>query len=151
MKKSNASWITFAATVVCTVASLLAVIMWAWYWHSHSCPDHAIVQAIAMVESGGDSTAMSAGEDAVGILQITPIMIDDVNRIVGYEKFTLDDRLSPIRSEEVFWIYTLHYSKDESREVVARRWNGGPHGERKTATKVYWKKVKKEIERGEEG
>jgi len=28
-------------------------------------------------------------------------------------------------------------------EIIARKWNGGPNGHKKRATKHYWKKVSK--------
>jgi hypothetical protein len=68
-------------------------------------------------------------------------MVDDVNRILGKDKYSYDDRKDCIKSREMFHVYTDHYSADESDEVKARRWNGGPKGETKKATEAYWKKV----------
>ena len=51
-----------------------------------------LIAAIIQVESGGDTLAYNAKEDAVGCLQIRPIMVREVNRLVGKDSFTLDDR-----------------------------------------------------------
>jgi len=101
-----------------------------------------LLPAIEQVESGGKSDAVGDGGKAVGILQIHPIMVKDVNRILGEERFTLADRLDPAKSREMFRIYSEHYSKGQSDEVLARRWNSGPKGEKKSATLAYWSKVK---------
>lgn len=102
-----------------------------------------ILPAIEHVESSGRADAVGDGGKAVGILQIHPIMVADVNRIVGEERWTLDDRLCPDESRAMFRVYSNHYSKDASDEVVARRWNGGPRGDRRKATAPYWAKVQR--------
>lgn len=101
-----------------------------------------LLPAIEQVESGGRADAVGDGGKAVGILQIHPIMVEDVNRIIGDTKYTLADRLDPAKSRDMFRIYSEHYSKGKSDEVLARRWNGGTRGERKSATLAYWSKVK---------
>lgn len=109
----------------------------------------SLLPAIEHVESSGNSDAVGDGGRAVGVLQIHPVMVEDVNRIAKSKKlgvqFTLDDRKDPIKSRHMFRIYSEHYSKDASDEVVARRWNGGPRGERNKATDKYWNKVKESM------
>ena len=82
----------------------------------------------------------------MGVLQIHPIMVEDCNRILGRDEFTLADRLSPERSVAMFNVWRAHYCKDASDEVVARRWNSGPKGDRKARSLPYWAKVRKEME-----
>lgn len=112
---------------------------------------HELITALIKIESGGDPQAVGDGGMAVGVLQIHPIMVTDVNRIIrqggNFHKYTLDDRVSPIKSVSMFQIYTTHYSKGASDEVIARRWNGGPKGDTKSATLPYWVKVKAELSR----
>ena len=79
-------------------------------------------------------------------MQIHPIMVADCNRIVGEERWTLDDRTDAVKSRAMFRTYSDHYSKNASDEVIARRWNSGPRGDRKKATQAYWNKVKKQME-----
>ena len=104
--------------------------------------------AIEQVESGGDASAVGDNGLAVGILQIHPTMVDDVNRIIGDTEYTLEDRKDVERSREMFSVYTNHYTPDLDPEKVARRWNGGPRGDRKSATAKYWRKVRKVLEGG---
>lgn len=104
-----------------------------------------LIDAIIRVESKGVDDAVGDGGLAVGCLQIHKVLVDDVNRIVGYNKYTYSDRLSRIKSVEMFDIYTNHYSKGCSDEVKARRWNGGPKGDKKPATEKYWLKVKAQL------
>jgi len=104
--------------------------------------DLILLKAIEQVESGGREDAVGDGGKAVGCLQIHPITVRDANRILGRREFTLKDRLKRSRSYAIFWTIMDHYSKGASRETMARRWNGGPRGEKKKATRSYWLKVK---------
>ena len=108
-----------------------------------------LVAAMIQVESQGDPSAFAKGENAAGILQIRPIMVNEVNRLLhkfDSEKFyTLDDRWDEKKSIEMFYIIYNYYHKDSSYEEIARCWNGGPKGLQKKQTKRYWKKVQKEL------
>jgi hypothetical protein len=103
-----------------------------------------LISAIIQVESGGDTLAYNSKEDAVGCLQIRPIMVREVNRLVGKDSFTLDDRWSKVKSIQMFNILRLHL-KEASNEKIARVWNGGYNGHKKQSTIKYWQKVKKQI------
>lgn len=105
------------------------------------------VLAVALVESGGDPCAIGDGGQAVGILQIHPIMVADVNRIIGERRYTLADRRDVRKSVEMFVLYVLHYWPDGGPEQWARGWNGGPDGPEQSETKGYWRKVAIEIAR----
>ena len=105
-----------------------------------------LLPAIEHVESSGRADAVGDGGKAVGILQIHPVMVADCNRIVGEDRWTLDDRKDAVKSRAMFRTYSDHYSKDASDEVIARRWNSGPRGDRKKATEGYWNKVRKHME-----
>ncbi len=99
------------------------------------------IDAVIDVESGGDDSAYNKRERAVGCLQIRPIAVREVNRLLesyGVDgKYTLDDRYDRGRSIEMFSIMAEEVeccefiSEDEFFEIVARRWNGGPRGARK--------------------
>ena len=111
-----------------------------------------LIDAVIEVESGGDDSAYNKRERAVGCLQIRPIAVREVNRLLesyGVDgKYTLDDRYDRGRSIEMFSIMAEEVeccefiSEDEFFEIVARRWNGGPRGARKKSTIKYWEKVK---------
>ena len=104
------------------------------------------------VESEGDDRAIGDNGRGVGCLQIHPVCVEDVNRIAGTH-YTLDDRRDREASLEMCAIYLTHYGtanaketgKMPTAEVLARIWNGGPRGYKKSATIPYWHKVKAEM------
>lgn len=100
-----------------------------------------LIDAMCIVESGGMAHAVGDSGSAVGILQIHPVVVRDVNRILGREAFLLRDRLDPAKSRMMCWVYLSHYGG--SIEQMARKWNGGPNGHKKPATLAYWRKVKR--------
>jgi hypothetical protein len=115
-----------------------------------------LYSSIVWVESKGNANAKSR-DGSVGIIQIKPVMVKEVNRICKIrgidKKFTLADRKSPAKSAEMFWIYQEFYNPDLNRdsiskhdmEIMARKWNGGPNGHIKRGTKKYWRKVSKRV------
>lgn len=80
------------------------------------------IKAMMWVESRGDSLAVGAGGD-VGILQITPIMVAEANRLGG--SFTLEDRHSPKKSREIFDIVQNHHNPRHDFSRACRIWNPG--------------------------
>ncbi len=109
-----------------------------------------LINAMIQVESEGDSSAYCASEQAVGCLQIRPIMLREVNRILKIreqdKRFTLQDRWSRGKSVEMFYVWKNFHHKDSSPEKIARNWNGGPRGINNPRTVRYWNKVENEIE-----
>ena len=92
--------------------SLLAFISTQSMWY-----DKPIIQPIAIdtllnavmaVESNFDTLAYNSKEDAAGVLQIRPIMVREVNRLLGEDKYTLKDRWSKAKSIEMFNVIRLH-------------------------------------------
>ena len=113
------------------------------------------VDAVIYVESRGNDSAVGDNGKAVGCLQIHPIMVREVNRLLAkYDiptTYTLEDRYSREKSIEMFNIVSEEYycCEDytfmEYAEIVARRWNGGPRGDKKRSTLKYWNNVQKRI------
>tara|TARA_R110000764_G_scaffold3075_1_gene13009 strand:- start:414 stop:677 length:264 start_codon:yes stop_codon:yes gene_type:complete len=78
-------------------------------------------------------------------------MVREVNRKLkkwnAPYTYTLEDRYSRAKSIEMFNIISEEYHCCEGytfmeyAEIVARRWNGGGRGERKSATLPYWEKI----------
>ena len=105
------------------------------------------VDALMWVESRYDTNAFNESEDAVGCLQIRPIMLREVNRVLRKETYTLHDRWDKVKSVEMFEIISSQVNRGKCKsfiefcEVVARRWNGGRRGDRKKATIRYWQRV----------
>jgi hypothetical protein len=115
-----------------------------------------LYSSIVWVESKGNANAKSK-DGSVGIIQIKPVMVKEVNRICKIQgldkKFTLADRKNPSKSAEMFWIYQEFYNPDlnldslskKDMAILARKWNGGPNGHLKKSTSRYWKKVSKRL------
>ena len=109
-----------------------------------------LTEAIIQVESVGNDSAYNKSEDAVGCLQIRPVMVREVNRLLKKRKnpkrYTLLNRWDRQKSIEMFLVFTKNISKPEAK---ARCWNGGPKGMTKSATIKYWNKVKTILTKGE--
>jgi hypothetical protein len=113
------------------------------------------VDAVIYVESRGNDSAVGDNGKAVGCLQIHPIMVREVNRLLAkYDiptTYTLEDRYSREKSIEMFNIVSEEYyccedyTFTEYAEIVSRRWNGGPTGDKKRSTIKYWNNVQKRI------
>ena len=108
-----------------------------------------LIEAMIRVESRGDSSAVGdthLNEASIGVLQIRPIMVKEVNRILkkcdATISYKLEDRFSRDKSIAMFRIWKAYYHNKSSLEKIARCWNGGPRGHRITATIGYWNKVK---------
>jgi len=111
-----------------------------------------LVNALIMVESQGNDSAIGdthLGEPSVGVLQIRPIMVREVNRILKLKKseirFKRKDRFSKEKSIEMFLIWKEFHHNDSNFETIARNWNGGPNGYKNSRTLHYWKKVENEL------
>jgi len=112
-----------------------------------------LIPVLIQLESGGDCNAVGDGGKAVGILQIHPIMVNDVNRICEnkpYEgmciSYRLMDRWNREKSIEMCYFYLLHYGRDEHTfSDLARMWNGGPTGHTKECTKEYGERAERLI------
>jgi len=107
-----------------------------------------LIEAMAFVESGGNPNAigdLNLGTPSIGLLQIRPIMVREVNRILkkqGLEKrFRNADRKDSTKSIEMFNIWADTYHLNSSYEKMARNWNGGPKGYKNKRTEHYWTKI----------
>jgi len=116
--------------------------------------DHTdyLLEALIQVESQGNENAVGdkhLSRPSIGILQIRPIMVREVNRILKKhkvkKKYTLEDRYSREKSIEMFYIWQSFHHSDDSDEVIARCWNGGSKGWKRNSTLYYWSKVQTEI------
>lgn len=71
----------------------------------------ALYDAICFVESGNSPDAKGPTDD-LGIIQITPVYVKEVNRILGEERYSLEDRLCPEKSREMFEVYQRHHNPE---------------------------------------
>lgn len=104
----------------------------------------SLISALIMVESGGRDLAVGDSGAAIGPLQIHRSVVVDANKIAGTH-FTHQEMTNRAIAVQVARVYLNHYAKGRSDEEAARIWNGGPHGYKKSATIVYWKKVKNQM------
>ena len=110
-----------------------------------------LIDAIAMVESKGNSKAHNKVGDCAGLLQITPGLVKQCNIWLKAKKskkrYTLADRYNVEKSKEMFVMVQSHYNKSNNVEKAIRIWNGGPRYTIK-GTNGYLKKVMKYYDGG---
>ena len=103
-----------------------------------------VIDAIIEVESEGKADAVDKGGKSCGILQITPVLVKDCNRILELRKsskrYAMNDRFSVSKSKEMFLLYQSFYNPKNSVEVAIRSWNGGMNYT-KGGTQKYYEKV----------
>ena len=106
-----------------------------------------VINAIAMVESNNNPRAVGGG-GSVGLLQITPVLVRDCNKILAKQKsskrYTLSDRLNAEKSKEMFILIQEYYNPSHNIEKAIRLWNGGPKYSVR-ATQGYYNKVRKHL------
>ena len=96
------------------------------------------VSALIWVESKGNKNAKGSHNDG-GILQIRPIYVRECNRLLGFEKYTLDDRFDSLKSIEMFTIIQNHYNPEKDIEKAIYYHN-------KNAPESYKKKIMSRME-----
>lgn len=75
----------------------------------HKVDWDTLYDAICWVESKGKTNAVGKTND-LGIAQITPIYVKQVNKILGEERYSLSDRKCPTKSREMFEIYQNYFN-----------------------------------------
>ncbi len=103
-----------------------------------------LITALIIVESSGNDQAIGDNGRALGPLQIHRGVVLDVNRITG-SNYRWESMTNRAQARAVCEAYLKHYGRGATTEQLARRWNGGPTGDRKSTTEAYWAKVKKQI------
>ncbi|MBI3987895.1 MAG: hypothetical protein HY343_13305 [Lentisphaerae bacterium] len=115
-----------------------------------------LIAALILVESDGVPRSGDGGR-AQGILQIHRCVVQDVNRIAGYKKFTYRDRHDAQKSVAICKDYLAYYCEPRrlGRQPTLRDyavlWNCGPDGltarEGPVAEKAdaYWTKVRERL------
>ena len=105
-----------------------------------------VINAIIQVESKGNAKAHNPNGDCCGILQITRVLVRDVNeylKIKGSSKrYTLADRYNVQKSKEMFILYQERHNPGHNVEKAIRMWNGGPFYS-VAKTNGYYRKVMK--------
>lgn len=104
-----------------------------------------LLSALIQIESNGNDHARGRHGE-LGALQIKPIMVRDVNRIMGtsYAHQQVTNRTIAVFIAQS---YLAHYGRNLSDESLARLWQGGPKALRKPSTRAYGRRVMRELER----
>lgn len=113
---------------------------------AEKCEMCRLLDAMIIVESSGDANAIGDDGDALGCLQIHRKYWADGTRFLGVS-WPYSDARDPIKARKVVRAYLLHYGRGASIESLGRIHNGGPNGHKKASTRVYWNRVRTEIER----
>jgi hypothetical protein len=113
-----------------------------------------VIEAIEIVESNKNPYAINIKENAIGSLQIRPIMIADYNRISGEDlphDVAYNKAMAYIIAQEIFFHY-MKGIKNPTAKHLAFIWNGGgsawkrvdnPKNDLKQKNlDLYWEKVK---------
>jgi hypothetical protein len=74
-----------------------------------------LAHAFAVVESNDNPKAVNHKENAVGLLQIRPIMVKQANQIVGEDIYTLSDRHDSLTSIAIF--HTVMSEKNPELDI----------------------------------
>jgi hypothetical protein len=106
-----------------------------------------LISALIAVESSGNDLAIGDQGRAIGPLQIHRAVVTDVNRFTG-SNYQWQQMTNRAQARAVCEAYLTHYGRGATTEQLARRWNGGPTGDRKTATLGYWRKVDAQLKKG---
>ena len=104
-----------------------------------------LLGAIEWVESKGRANAIGDNGNAVGSFQIWKIYVDDVNRILGHDFYSYDDRFNRNKSLNMAAFYLTHYGG--TFEEMAAKHVAGPDGHTQMDEPAVKKYVKKVMER----
>lgn len=106
----------------------------------------AMMSILVLVE---DSSTDNVKEQAIGIYQIRPIFVEDVNRIIklkgGTESYEHEDARNARKAQQMIFVYLTYYGKqykvatgnDPDAFILGRIFNGGPKGYQKDSTLDY--------------
>lgn len=103
-----------------------------------------LLSALIHVESAGNDLARGRHGE-LGALQIKPILVRDVNRIMGthYAHAQVTNRAT---ATFIANAYLSHYGRNLSDESLARLWQGGPKALKRSSSRAYGRRVMRELE-----
>jgi len=110
------------------------------------------LDAIRIVESGGNDNAVGDGGNAIGPYQIWKNYWKDAVEHEPSIGGKYEDCFDQKYAEKIVNAYMDRYAiprrlgHEPTFEDIARIHNGGPNGHKKKATIPYWEKVQKELE-----
>lgn len=108
-------------------------------------PPDKLLQLVMEQESGFDPSRVNKRENAVGILQIRPIMLNHVNDILRKDgkdiSYTLADRYDSTKSVKMWYIVQNYHNPNYDPKIACYVWNGGTNNYKKMSH-AYWLKIK---------
>ena len=103
-----------------------------------------LLSALIQIESNGNDQARGRHGE-LGALQIRPILVRDVNRIMGTH-YTHAQVTNRATATFIANAYLSHYGRNLSDESLARLWQGGPKALRKPSTRAYGRRVMRKLD-----
>jgi hypothetical protein len=91
--------------------------------HPYNVNDPVLLSFIKL-ESGFKEDAVNPVSGARGVLQILPIMIKEVNRILTQQTYTWEDAFNAIKSIEIWYIVQQYHNPDYSVQKACQIWFG---------------------------
>jgi hypothetical protein len=105
-----------------------------------------LFNTLCIVESNDCEIALNLKENAIGVVQIRPIAIRELNRLYLTD-FRHDMAYDRGWSLVFFMLMMKHYNPTGDYEIGSRVWNGGAYGYNNPNTYIYWVKVKRLLEK----
>ena len=102
-------------------------------WYCAPSKETILLSAVSYNESRHGTitvTPQSIKEGAVGVLQIRKGMVDYLNKINGFRKYTYEDRNNPIKAREMFREFQTRYNPDFDIDYGCHIWNAGQNNVR---------------------
>ena len=91
--------------------------------------------------------AFNKKELARGILQIRPVMVREVNSILGHKKYKPKDAYNKTKALEMWYIIQKHHNPTYDLKRMCLVWNGVPNKKNASRSKDYYKKVQRELKK----
>lgn len=87
-----------------------------------------MVTIFCQLETGDDPKKPNV-DDMVGVGHVKSVVVDEINRLVGYEKWQYKDRKNPIKCRAIMFEYlTLKVEPWMSMQGIALLYKKGPDG-----------------------
>ncbi len=102
-----------------------------------------VINAIATLESRKNPNVVSRCGNYVGYLQISKVLVNECNMIIGEKRYAYNDRLDKDKSIEMFIVIQNQYNPEGSIEKAIRLWKSGDVRcmERKHRTESYYQRI----------
>lgn len=93
---------------------------------TYTVDKYALLNAFIYIESKGVNDTINKSSGAVGCLQIMPVLIDEANRLLKCNKYTLSDRTNRRKSVEIFHLIMKHKNPSYDIDLACKVWH--PNG-----------------------